>query len=1064
MSEEERLERAIRALENQRTDLGSSVVDTATAELREKLAQLKTLTAAEERRMVTVLFADVSGFTALSERMDPEEVQALLTRLWRRLDRTITSHRGHIDKHIGDAVMAVWGLLETGPDTAANAVRAGLALQHEIAMFREAERVELSLRVGINTGLSSVSKVESTGEASIIGDAVNVASRLEHAAPLGSVLIGPLTREHVLDLFELGEPQALALKGKREPVQARLVLGERSVTRKAAKTLRGDEAKFVGRREEMKALLRLWQETRDGPMRVAVLSGEAGAGKSRMLAELFLAIVRSGDASDVAHVVTTRDLSDVPFGLIRRLIAKLSGVPEGLTGLSLRDAIALGFRATLGEERGAEATAYVAHLLGFELDESLRGLAHRPEQIRKRAEILLLEHVSLRTQKTPCVVLIDDLHFADRGSLEFLQNMQSCQRLFVLGSVRPPASELSEVLTGATRVELKSLSASESRELARELLTPLVGPPKQTLIDLVVERSGGNPYFAQEIVRWLWERDFASRAPGELPPRIELLLHERLERLPPEARRVLSAASIIGAVGTVAELGALLERDVQRDLETLELAEALVLGGDGWSFRQILLRDVVYEYTLLRERRSQHASYAQWLANVPSANPATVARHFLAAEAPVEAARFLCLSGEAARAADSPDEAVVAFEQALAQLERAAATMTELPLVVRCYEGLAKSRERRAAHGAAVEAFERMLWAANAANDGLSVARAHNGKAWVSSQAGDHIAALAHAEAGAKAALETLKTTERGRHRLAGVELAQALHDQAWALGQLGRAEQALESAERCLLMAIQHRADVQRALALNALGYVQYALLGDLDEGERHMQDALVIYRQVGDVWGIGCLLNNLGCLAYERRQLDVARRFFDEAFVMYQNIGDRGCEIIYLCNVGMTDLAAGNPRAAEEALRRSISMAEAGDGSFAMCEAHRHLSRALDLDGRPEEALVAAERAIGYAADPKGLDAALAWRELAVLLGGRKELRSTLTSGAEECFARSLSLLSEIGLVREQATTQRSWADYEESRGEPARAAELRQSAELLTRKPAQTFNRSTTLRLPR
>jgi class 3 adenylate cyclase len=196
VAERDKLERAIAALEAQRTALGSSVVDTATAELRQKLAALKALTS-DRRQLVTVLFADVSGFTALSERLDPEEVQGLLSRLWRRLDRAIVAQRGHIDKHIGDAVMAVWGLSETRADDAECAVRAALSMQAGLALFRTAEDVELGIRVGINSGLCSVSVVESTGEANLIGDTVNLASRLEHAAEVGSVLIGEATRDSV---------------------------------------------------------------------------------------------------------------------------------------------------------------------------------------------------------------------------------------------------------------------------------------------------------------------------------------------------------------------------------------------------------------------------------------------------------------------------------------------------------------------------------------------------------------------------------------------------------------------------------------------------------------------------------------------------------------------------------------------------------------------------------------------------------------------------------------------------------------------------------------------------
>ncbi len=1064
MAEEDRLERAIRALEAQRADLGSSVVDTATAELRTKLAELRSLTS-DERRLVTILFADVSGFTALSERTDPEEVQALLTRLWRRLDRAIGAHRGHIDKHIGDAVMAVWGLTDAGLETSADAVRAGLALQREIGLFCQEERVELSIRVGINTGLSSVSTVESTGESSIIGDAVNVASRLEHAAPLGSVLIGPVTHEHVRDLFEMGEPIPLVLKGKSEPVLARVVLGERSeAPRRLARTLRGDEAVLVGRKNDLEALARLFQQAQSGPACFALVLGEAGLGKTRVLSELALSIARSPARSDIIQIRATRDMKQTPFGLLKKVASRLVGTPEGLTGLPFVEALAMGLAATLGEEAGRDASAHLAHLLGIEVDSRLLALAHRPEQIRGRAEFLLLEHVRARTARAPIALLIDDLHYADRSSLEFLARLRDLERALIVGSVRPThfGPDPIALLDGAVVVELKALPENDARQLARALMAPMAGVVAEPLVNLVAKQSGGNPYFARELARWLWERDFDASALSGLPPRIELLLHERLERLPLEARRVLSAAAVVGPRGTTQALAALVGREPSDDLVTLESREMLVREADGWTFHQMSLRDVAYEYTLLRDRRALHVAYARYLADHDPDSPALVARHFESGEEPVEAARFWALAGDAAGRADAPSDAIEAYELALELVEREAVTLSERPLLVRCYEGLAKARERLAEHGAALEAYERMLWAASGADDGLSMARAHNGMAWVSSQRGEHDAALVYGERGQSVAQATLRATTGARHRLAGVELAQSLHDQAWALAQLGRADLSVARAERCHSVAFEHGADVQRALALNALGFVEFALLGRFDQGTRHTEQALEIYRKVGDIWGISAMLNNLGTHASERGDRPLAARLFEEALTLARQIGDRGQEVVTLVNVGWLGVLDNQPAQAYAPLGRAISISEA-DGSFALSEAYRALARALSLDARLAEAISAAEKAITNAREAVSFDAGLAWRALGEALARGPGLTSQLASDPEECFAKSVSTLRELELEREQIASYEAWASYEESRGELVRARELRQSAVEIPRGTGLRPEYSTTLRLP-
>jgi tetratricopeptide (TPR) repeat protein len=336
--------------------------------------------------------------------------------------------------------------------------------------------------------------------------------------------------------------------------------------------------------------------------------------------------------------------------------------------------------------------------------------------------------------------------------------------------------------------------------------------------------------------------------------------------------------------------------------------------------------------------------------------------------------------------------------------------------------------------------------------------------AWVSSQRGDHALALEHAKKGEQAALDTLAKSERGRHRLAGIELSRALHDQAWALQLLGQAEPAREIGERSLLAAAQHNAPAQRALALNAIGCVEFTLLTELDHGIQHTREALALYREIGDLWGIACMLNNLGFYANECGQLVLAKQHLEETLTVSRQIGDRGLEIMAFANLAQTFLSSGDPRASEQTLRKAIALIEEGDQSFALSEIHRTLARALDVDGRPEEALVAAESAIAHAAEPGSLDAALAWRVLGEILATHPILRSHVATGAEECFAKSLSGFVSLRLEHEQAATQEAWARFEESRLETARAAELRESASRLAKKPTARLDLSTTLRLSR
>jgi class 3 adenylate cyclase len=224
-SEIAQLRATIAALEGQRPVLGDAIVDTALGPIREKLAALEAQSQpAQQRRLATVLFADVSGFTALSETMDAEVVAEILNDLWALVDKAIIDHGGRIDKHIGDAVMALWGTDSAREDDAEMAVRAALAVQTALERFCETHSVPFALRVGVNTGPVLLGSIGTTAEFTATGDAVNVASRLERAAPVDSVLISHDTYRHVRGIFDVLPREPLLVAGRAEPLRTYVVL------------------------------------------------------------------------------------------------------------------------------------------------------------------------------------------------------------------------------------------------------------------------------------------------------------------------------------------------------------------------------------------------------------------------------------------------------------------------------------------------------------------------------------------------------------------------------------------------------------------------------------------------------------------------------------------------------------------------------------------------------------------------------------------------------------------------------------------------------------------------
>ncbi len=245
------------------------VIDAAIAAIGQQLAATERV---QRRRLVTVLFADLSGYTAMSELLDPEILTDLMNDLWRRVDAIITEHGGRVDKHMGDAVMAVWGIHGTDEHDADRAVRAGLALQDEVAATATGAASGLTARVGINTGQALIGPVGSTGELTVMGDTVNVASRLEHAAPLGGVLIAHDTYSHVRGVFDIARREPLAVRGKAEPIQTYLVhRPKQQAFRMETRGVEGVETRTVGRERELERLCaafdagrRRWWAARSG--------------------------------------------------------------------------------------------------------------------------------------------------------------------------------------------------------------------------------------------------------------------------------------------------------------------------------------------------------------------------------------------------------------------------------------------------------------------------------------------------------------------------------------------------------------------------------------------------------------------------------------------------------------------------------------------------------------------------------------------------------------------------------------------------------------------------------
>ena len=529
-------------------------------------------TAASERRPITVLFADIAGSTSIAEHLDPEDWTAVVGEAFTRMNRTIERYDGTIARLMGDGVLAFFGAPVAHEDDPERAVRCGLDMVRAIDELGAAQRTlgasDLRVRVGINTGPVVVGVVgtETANEYTAMGDAVNIAARMQGSARAGSVLITAATHRFVSTLVEAVDVGVLELKGKTDVVQAYEVTGLKAGAT-PTRGLLGVRSPMIGRDAQLARLKELFEVVRAQQGRVACLIGEPGIGKSRMLAELRASAERT-DSS--VRWIEGRCLSygeTMPYHLVLDLVRSLIGVNASADESQVAEALQSSLRDFLGD--GWEETyAYLGHLLSLRLDpaQQARVTGLEMEAIKRYVAslITLLRAVSTRG---PVVLVCDDVHWADTAStdtlLQLVPSVAGLPVLFILSSRPERASVGWRLMAGArdifgdalTEIRLDPLSLEDSRLLVSNLLQ-IDSLPAATR-DLVLAKAEGNPFFVEEVVRMLIDRGAIMRdgdrwvatnlvASIEIPDTLQGLLLARIDKLPQETRRTLRVASVIG--------------------------------------------------------------------------------------------------------------------------------------------------------------------------------------------------------------------------------------------------------------------------------------------------------------------------------------------------------------------------------------------------------------------------------------------------------------------------------------------------------------------------------------
>jgi class 3 adenylate cyclase/tetratricopeptide (TPR) repeat protein len=932
----------------------------------------------DERRIVTVVFADLVGFTALSERLDPERVKDLVDRCFDRLAADVTSFGGQVDKIVGDALVALFGATTAHEDDPERAVRAALRMQVTLAEEAEAIGQDLKLRIGVNTGEVLVGAMRAAGSVTAMGDVVNTASRLQTSAQPGEVLVGAATHTATHHTIAYEARGAIAAKGRDEPVETWAAVAP---TLPPGYRARRVDVPLVGRSREL-GLLSSAIDASFGHQRalLVLLVGDVGMGKSRLADEV-------ATLAELQHEAVIREGRCVPYGEanvwwpVADALRDPLGVSDGATRGEARDAVRAAVAATMERrptdpevQRTAEG---LLTLLGYEPDGD-----PDPATVRQEAGRALGAYASASARRRPLVLQISDLHWADPAVRELIDGifavLHHCP-VVVLATARPALLDEWAPQRGrhnALTLHLDPLDRGSSDEL----LEHLVGAPvPEATAEALFERSGGNPFYLEELVSLLDGE--AAAEPGRvaaLPDTLRGLVAARLDDLTAAERSVLQDASVIGQRGPMVglrEMGRKLRGDGEAHVDAvmarLVSDEIMELDGDLWSFRSDLVREVAYQTITKADRATCHLGIATFIearAGEVSPRPPWVvdqlAHHYGTAMAlttelgsnartdafPADLAdrarRWVTEAADRARRDQALPSAVRLYTQALDLLGPEVISGADRELAA---EGLrlllarssvaAESWELAVARGDA----ELALHAAVALGDERSAARAILARGAVEQKEGDVDRAIA--------SLTDAADRFRLLDDLAG--LGEALQQRSMVEIFGGRIDDAELSAAAALAAATEAGDRSTEAWASQNLAWTAF-VTGRPDEADRRVAVAVELFGEVGDTQGLAWSLGLLAWVRFQQRRVGEAQALGEQVLAEARARHDPWATAMMVLLVASIRLWTGRTDDAVELSSEALrTFTRLGDG-YGTMQATAVLGRALVMVGRVEEGFV--------------------------------------------------------------------------------------------------------------
>ena len=1028
------IEQTIATLEANRDVLTDDVFTLTLGTLREKLSQLQTAPISQHHVPMTILVADMSGFTSMSEFMDAETVRDTINAVWDRLDKVIVSWGGIVDKHVGDALIALFGLPVAREDDAERAVQAALDMQMELTLFNERSTgvltgsQDLHMRIGIHSGPVMLGTVGAINEYTAVGDAVNIANQLEKQSPIDGILISHPIYEQVHLFFDVETESPIPLGEKEKLTNVYIVERERP---QAFRQLRGRASfldnRFVGRNEDLEYLQSTLQTSVENSVpQVVTLLGSTGIGKSRLLYEFERLlhvmpdeiVMFKGGAADTAEWEN--------YSLIRDLFINYYDIRRRNSPAVARRKLIGGISAFLQNGDAFKQANMIGHLLNFEVDEQFQAemIDASFQEIRMEAFAAMAAYFrSLAETCSAILFFLEDIHWADEGSFDWLEYMvQECQDLplMVVCTARPilfekrPSWQATQSAEEGTYhyIHLEPLTFIDSRHLLTEMVSDVVAFPLR-LTDQIVNGANGVPLQLEEIIRILrLEKVINSSSKGSFvnmepltelqgPLTLQALLQVRLRHLPEVEQNILKKAAVIGLTfwdDTVLHLNEAQETDIPAH-EILDHLNALEQKGwihrrrgsafsdsHTFNFRHELTHDAIYASIDLEVRQQFHVQSAMWLVTnqVEQATryASVVAEHFVRAEQWAEASSWYSRAAEQALAQNAQETAVNYYRHASRLLPDDLKTQNQR---IRIHSDLGYLLCWMGNYDEAMESFTAVQTIAQSVDNQIAESRALEGKFLIHYFQEDWEPALAVCD-------ELFVLAEEiNTPRLT----ISALTSKGYVLVQMGETNMAVSLARHAYEIGKTVDDPLAKALSQGLLGNIGLNL-GHMTQALQATQTARDFFEVSGNRLRERWMMAQLGEIAISQHDLDTAVAQYTQCFQQAWTSRDFYSAMLSCRRLGDIALRQKDYSLAEAYYRRAFVLAERADN---------HVYRAMianDLGQmRLLQVVMSPKSALAFAQKEAYLQEAYDWLERALKLAREQDKRLTI-SAAKAGLAR--------------------------------------------------------------